>query len=278
MKKTLLAAGLSLLAAVASAAPGTTKLTWYGHAAFEVVTPQGHVLLIDPWISNPANPNGKKDVEGLKKVDYILVTHGHFDHVGDAVAIAKATKARLVTNFELGNNMARLLGYPKDQMGFDTLGNIGGQLTLAGGEVVVEFVPAIHSSGLDAAGQGDLSSVPPIAYGGNPSGFLIKIKDGPTLYHTGDTAFFKDMELLAADDVDAALINIGGHFGMEPDAAANAARAVNPRLVIPQHYKTFPILTQDAGPFFKELDKDGIAHLEMRPGQTVEFSGRDLKK
>lgn len=278
MKKTFLAAGLSLLAAVASAAPATTKLTWFGHAAFQIATPQGHVLLIDPWIGNPSNPDGKKDLAALKKVDYILVTHGHFDHVGDSVAITKATKARLVTNFELGNNMARLLGYPKDQMGFDTLGNIGGRLSLADGEVTVEFVPAIHSSGLDAADQAGLSIVPPIAYGGNPCGFLIKIKDGPTIYHSGDTAFFKDMELLAADDVDAALINIGGHFGMEPDAAANAARAVNPRLVIPQHYKTFPVLTQDPTPFFKELDKDSIAHLEMRPGQTVEFAGRDLKK
>src|SRR5581483_5651999 len=151
MKRTILALAAIFLCAGARAA--TTQLKWFGHAAFEIVTPKGRVLLLDPWISNPANPDAKKDLAALKKADYILVTHGHFDHVGDSVALAKATKARLVTNFELGNNMARLLGYPKDQMGFDTLGNIGGRLTLAGGEVVVEFTPAVHSSGLQPSDE-----------------------------------------------------------------------------------------------------------------------------
>ena len=103
------------------------------------------------------------------------------------------------------------------------------------------------------------------------------IMDGPTIYHSGDTAFFKDMELLASADVDVALLNIGGHFGMEPDAAAMAARAINPKLAIPHHYKSFPILTQDPKGFFDELDNDKIAHEEMQPGQTIEFSGRERK-
>ena len=133
---------------------------------------------------------------------------------------------------------------------------------------------AVHSSGIDPSAGKDPKAA--IAYAGNANGFLIKIKDGPTIYHTGDTAFFKDMELLAAADVDVALLNIGGHFGMEPEAAAMAARAVNPKLVIPHHYKSFPILTQDAAPFLKELDEDKISHRELQPSQSVEFSGREL--
>ena len=102
----------------------STTLTWHGHAAFEIVTPNGKVLMIDPWLKNPSNPNakdGKDPLAAITKVDYILITHGHFDHVGDSVEIAKKTGARLVTNYELGSNMAKLLGCPKEQMGFDTV-------------------------------------------------------------------------------------------------------------------------------------------------------------
>lgn len=273
MKKALLAFALALCAAPAFAA-GKTRVTWLGHAAFEIVTPKGHVLVIDPWLNNPMNPAAKKGdaVKAIKKCDYILITHGHFDHVGDAVELGKQTKARLVTNFELGTNMARLLGYPADQMGFDTLMNVGGRISLAGGEVSVEMTPAIHSSGLDVGKD------KPVVYGGEPAGFLIRIKDGPTIYDTGDTAYFKDMDLIAAADVDLALVNIGGHFGMEPDAAALAAQAVNPKLVVPMHYGTFPVLTQDPAPFFAALDKEGLAYRDLKPGQSIEFSGRDALK
>ena len=97
----------------ALAADGVTQLTWFGHAAFRIVTPKGKVLYLDPWLNNPMNPAAGKDkdaVAGIDKADYVLITHGHFDHVGDSVALAKKTGARLVTNFELGSNMAKLLG------------------------------------------------------------------------------------------------------------------------------------------------------------------------
>ena len=275
MKTRLLLAASLLAAALPAAAAGTTKLTFHGHAAFELETPKGKVLLIDPWLNNPLNPAAAKGADAaakVKRADYILLTHGHFDHVGDSVAIAKRTKARLVANYELGTSMARLMGYPADQMGFDTLGNTGGELSLADGEVTVQFTQAVHSSGLDAGPD------KPLGYGGSANGFLIKVKDGPTIYHSGDTAFFKDMEQLAGADVDVALLNIGGHFGMEPEAAATAARAINPKLVIPHHYKTFPVLTQDAKSFFAELDGDKLAHAEMKPGETLTFEGRELKK
>jgi L-ascorbate metabolism protein UlaG (beta-lactamase superfamily) len=256
-----------------------TTLTWYGHSAFRVVTPQGKVLFIDPWLMNPLNPDAKNGVDqavaAVGKVDYILVTHGHFDHVSDAVSLAKKTHAKLVTNFELGAAMVKYLGYPKDQAQMDTLGNMGGKISTPDGEVEINFVPAVHSSGLDTGSKDTDTTV----YGGNPMGFVIEIKDGPTIYHMGDTAYFSDMELIGKTfHPDVALINIGGHFGMEPPQAALAAQAVKAKLVIPHHYKTFPILTQDAAPFFKLLDQKKIGHLEMKPGQTVMFEGKELKK
>jgi L-ascorbate metabolism protein UlaG (beta-lactamase superfamily) len=254
-----------------------TTLTWYGHSAFKIVTPKGKVLVIDPWLTNPLNPEAKEGADhaitAVGKVDYILITHGHFDHVADAAALAKKTQAKLVTNFELGAAMVKYLGYPKDQAGMETLGNMGGKIVTSDGEVEINFVPAVHSSGLDTGKDGET------VYGGNPMGFVVQIKNGPTIYHSGDTAYFSDMDLIGKTfHPDVALLNIGGHFGMEPPQAALAAQAVRGKLVIPHHYKTFPILTQDAAPFFKLLDQKKISHLEMKPGQTITFEGTALKK
>jgi L-ascorbate metabolism protein UlaG (beta-lactamase superfamily) len=260
----------------ASAQAATTKLAWWGHSAFEITTPEGHVLFIDPWLTNPLDPaaqNGKNPLDSISKADYILLTHGHFDHVGETVALAKKTGAKLVTNFELGTNLVRLMDFPKDQAGMDTLMNPGGSLVLAGGEVTVTMTSAVHSSGLDV-GEGKA-----VVYGGNPAGFVIQIKNGPTIYHTGDTAYFSDMaEIGTVYHPDVALINLGGHFGMEPAEAAHAAQAVKAKLVIPHHYKTFPVLVQSPAAFFKALDAKHITHQEMTPGETIEFQGTRVLK
>ncbi len=257
----------------------STKITWHGHAAFEIVTPGGADIMIDPWLKNPQNPLTKNEhdpLPGVKKLDYILITHGHPDHVGDSVALAKATRAKLVANFDLATNMARVLGYPADQMSFDTLGNIGGEVRIANGEVTVLFVPAIHSSSLDPSNERNKTA--PLVYAGNANGFIIRIKDGPTIYHSGDTAYFKDMEQLASQQIDLALLNIGGHFGMEPEQAVLAAQAVKAKLVIPQHYGTFPVLTQDPEPFMQMLDKKKINFYNLKPGFSLEFEGKKLKE
>lgn len=260
--------------------PAITSLTFYGHSAFEIITPKGHVLMIDPLLRNPLNPNAKDGNDpfaNITRLDYILVTHAHFDHVGDAVELSKATSARLVTNFELGGNMENLLGFPKLNMRFGNLMNIGGEITIANKEVLVAMTPAIHSSGMENPFKNRRQSA--FVYGGNPAGFVLKIKNGPTIYHAGDTAYFKDMEVIGEQYApDVALLPIGGHFVMEPHMAAKAAVAVKAKLAIPMHYATFPVLEQKPNKFIKALKETNIAHQVMKPGQTVRFAGTELQK
>src|SRR5438477_13102483 len=127
-----------------------TQLTWYGQSGFKMVTPGGNVLLIDPWLTNPVFEKGKEELAALKDVDFILVTHGHSDHVGNAVEIGKKTGAKLVATLDLADAMVKHLGYPAEQAQTDTIGHFGGELTLLDGEVKVAFVRAHHGSGVAA--------------------------------------------------------------------------------------------------------------------------------
>ena len=231
-----------------------TQLTWYGHAAFKMVTPSGKVILIDPWITNPLNPSGKQDLADLKKVDLILISHGHSDHVGDAVDIAKRTKARLVTSFDQAQAYAHHLGFPADQFGFDTVGNVGGTLSFFDGEVKVTLVNAIHGSTLTAKEK--TGDVPYPA--GNPVGFVIAVRGGPTVYHTGDTDAFSDMQLLKSMKITLMLACIGDHFTMGPDRAAEATVMAQPEKVSPMHYGTFPVLTGTPAQFAAALKAKGL--------------------
>src|SRR5215204_3177577 len=235
-----------LIVSVYQAAGQETKIRWFGHAAFSITTPQGKVLLIDPWLTNPLNPeskDGKNALASVSKVDYILLTHGHRDHVGDAVEIAKKTGAVLICNPELAGNLVKLMDFPEKQAGTDAIMGIGGEIQIAEGEVTVAMTPAVHSSSVfnPKAGAAEAER----AYGGNPAGFVLIVKNGPTIYHSGDTAYFKDMETIGEQyKIDAALLNIGGHFGMEPKMAARAAQSVRTRLAIPHHFGTFRVSHQ----------------------------------
>lgn len=267
----LLAGAVLAFSLPSSALAAKASITFYGHAAFKIVTPSGGVILIDPWVKNPLNPD-KETVSKLGRVDYILLSHGHFDHVGQTVEIGKKTGAELVASFGLGMNLVSMYDYPKKQAGFGTLGNPGGTIKLPKAGAQVTFVAAVHSSALNAVkpqpGQ------PSRVASGAPVGYVLEIDNGPTIYFTGDTDVTMDMALIdRLYDVDVMLVNTGDHFNMSPRRAAVAVDLVKPKKAVPMHFKTFAVLAQSAEPFRAELKKLGLGDrfLEMQPGETRRF-------
>ena len=246
---------------------GDTELTWYGHAAFKITTPSGKVILVDPWLKNPANKNGAEDLAKLDKADLILITHGHNDHVGNSVEIAKKTGAKLVATADLGNSLALFGGFPAENKGMG--GNFGGEQTLLDGEVKIAFIPAVHSSSVTEPEGSKLTH-----NGGHPGGFLISVRNGPSIYHTGDTDVFSDMALIKQfRKVDVMLACIGGHFTMGPERAAMAVKLVDPGLVVPMHFGTFPILTGTPQALEKSMKENGAkAKIKvMSVGETIKL-------
>ncbi|MFP4615894.1 MAG: metal-dependent hydrolase [Thiohalorhabdus sp.] len=258
---------LSLALAPAAGAADATKVTWLGHAAFKVETPAGGVALIDPWLTNPKNDEGEKLLADPGAVDVILLTHAHPDHVGEAVELGKETGARLVAPFELGQQLVAQ-GYPEDQVGMDSLMNIGGEVELLDGELEVLMTPAVHSSGLERSGE----DAPSHHYGASPVGYRIKVAGGPAIYHAGDTDVFGDMELIRElAPVDVMLAPIGGHFTMDPERAAYAInRLVQPEAVIPMHYGTFEVLEGRPDALAEHLD-EGVEMRDLEVNETAEF-------
>lgn len=265
----LLATALVALTAIAAQA-GTT-VHWYGQSAFRIETPSGGVILIDPWLSVPTNPD-KDSVAKLGKVDYIFLTHGHRDHVGESVEIAKKTGAVLIAPYGLSFNMKSVLGYPEKQATTATGGNVGGTIDLANIGVKVTFVNAIHGSELTL--ENPPAGQPAAIASGNPVGYVLEIKGGPTIYHTGDTDLYVDMKLIAEFfKVDLMMVCIGGHFTMDPVRAAQAVEWVNPKQVVPMHFGTYGVLKGTPAQFNEALEKRklGGRMVEMKPGESRTF-------
>jgi len=262
---------LLIFSSITVFAAGGTDITWYGHSAFKVTTPSGKVLLIDPWLANPANPKGKELLAGLEKADQILLTHAHGDHIGNTVEIAKKTGAKLVASNDLMKAMVKYADFPSKQAEFSGTGNMGGTVTLLGGEVRVTFVNALHSSALE---YDDKSGLPKsLAYAGNPGGFVIAISGGPTIYHTGDTDLFGDMKLIGdLSKVDIMMACIGDKFTMGPERAAIAVEMVKPKMVIPMHFGTFAALTGTPEAFEKALKQRNLKTIYKRMQVNETFS------
>ena len=219
------------------------RITWLGHACF--LLEGSRSVLIDPFV-----PDGLPDV----RPDLVAVTHGHDDHLGEAVRLGRKT----VAISEIGKYL-RTKGLPAETM------NLGGTMAVDG----VEFTmtPAVHSSGLNEAG--------PTAYGGCACGYVIGM-DGVRVYHAGDTALFSDMKLIGelyAPDV--ALLPIGGKFTMGPREAMMAADFVGARTVIPMHYGTWPPILQDPFAFRKAIERTtDLRVVVLAPGETFEVTGK----
>jgi len=255
-----------------------TELKWYGQSAFKITTPSGKVLLIDPWITNPINKNSAVDLAALNKVDLILITHGHSDHIGNALEIAKKTGAKLVATLDLGRALVQNGGFPEKQADRSHMGFPGGELNLLDGEVRILFVPATHSSVVEGVEGSPLPGK--VVYGGSPGGFVVAINGGPTIYHTGDTDVFSDMALIGAFNmIDIMLACIGGHFTMGPERAALATKLVNPGIIVPMHFGSNPLLKGTPEQFAKALaalkmDGQRPTFREMAVGETLTWKGK----
>ncbi len=226
------------------------QLTWLGHASFRIETPAGKTIYVDPWVmGNPMCPEKDKNVT---RVDALFCTHGHMDHIGDAVAIAKQQNPMIVGIPELCAWLKKKGAQQISAM------NKGGTQTVAG--VKITMVHADHSCGIQDGDE--------IVYGGEAGGFVMEFENGVKIYHAGDTNVFGDMhiirELYAPEIV---MLPIGDHFTMSPREAAYACKLLKPKYVIPMHFGTFPVLTGRPSDLQK-LAPD-VEVIEMTPGATI---------
>jgi Predicted Zn-dependent hydrolases of the beta-lactamase fold len=226
----------------------SVELTWLGHASWRLKI-EKQTLLVDPFLDDsPTAPFKAKDAAA----DYILVSHGHYDHIADAAQIANRTGATVISNYEITTWLAKHHGV-KHTIG----GNLGGGANLPFGRVKLTL--AFHSSSLPDGGNG-----------GNPCGFLVTLAAGPKIYFACDTALFGDMAQVGAGGLDLAVLPIGDLFTMGPDDALEAVKLLKPKHVVPSHYNTWPPIAQDADAWAERVRAETKTKVTvLRPGQSV---------
>lgn len=223
-----------------------TSLTWYGHASLGLQVGE-YQLLVDPYFTdNPAAAISANDA----RANYILITHGHGDHVGDTLEIAKRDHATIISNFEIGN-WFEAQGYTVHTQ------HLGGGFKHPFG--YLKLTLALHGSQL-----------PDGSYGGNPAGFLLTTPDGKKIYMAGDTGLFGDMKLIGDEGIDLAVIPIGDNYTMGPDDALRAVKLIRPKVVIPVHYNTWPLIAQDPEAWKKRVEaKTETKVVVLKPGESI---------
>ena len=229
------------------------SFTWVGHGTWKVRSAKGKEILIDPWVMN--NPAAREMLKTVDKCDLMLITHGHFDHIHDALEIARKTKSTIVCNHEIsvwlgskGLDGEKIVG-----------GNQGGTIEAEG--IKVTLVHAEHSCGITEDGH--------LIYGGEACGLVIEFENGFTIYFAGDTDVFGDMALIAQlSKFDVAFLPIGDFYTMGPERAAKAVELLGVKTVVPMHFATFPVLTGRPNQL-QELVGPGVKVLDIKPGDTV---------
>jgi L-ascorbate metabolism protein UlaG (beta-lactamase superfamily) len=256
------------LAAPAEAQDGKVHLLWLGQSAFRLTTPGGKTIMIDPWIlQNPKTPAAWKDLDKLGKVDLVLVSHGHGDHVGDAPAIVKQNHVQMWGPAGLADTFVELgILTPEEAPRM----NKGGTITPLGPGIAISEVHAEHSS--EFVYVNPETKKREVHNGGEPVGFIIKLENGFTIYHLGDTTVFSDMKLIADYyKPDLILVPIGGHFVMDPKEAALATKMIHPKYAIPVHYGTIPQLAGTPEEYKAALGQTKTKVIVMTPGETQVF-------
>jgi len=252
----------------AFAQDGKVQLLWLGQASFRLTTPGGKNIMIDPWVTqNPKTPAEWKNLEKLGKLDLVLVSHAHGDHFGDAATLVKAQHIQMWGPAGLADTLAELgILTPEEAPRM----NKGGTITPLGPGIAISETRADHSS--EFVYVNPETKKREVHVGGEPVGFIIKLENGFTIYHMGDTNMFSDMKLIGSYyKPDLILVPIGGHFVMDPKEAALATKMVNPKYAIPIHYGTIPQLMGTPEEYKAALGKTKTKVIVMTPGETTTF-------
>ncbi|AGW90724.1 MULTISPECIES: metal-dependent hydrolase [Cupriavidus] len=252
-------------------AAGKTEVLWLGQAAIRITTPGGKVIVIDPWLTtNPKTPAGFKQLQALGKVDLILVTHAHNDHLGDAPALAQLNNAPIYNGGGMGQALISLGMVPAALV--QRFGKTGTVMPFGPTGPKITAVHAEHSSELVL--KNPTTGKDETHYGGEPVGYIIEMENGFRIWHMGDTGLFGDMRLIGdLYKPDLVLIPIGGHFTMGPQDAAIAVRdMIRPRFAIPIHYQTSPQLQGTPAEFTAALRSGAATRVIVpQPGEKVDF-------